>query len=355
MSKKTLSFSDKMLPHESHGRFYNVPNESAHHVLIPSIYMYLRSLWSRIAARESVCGDWLKKRPVQHGSTEPRVTWVGHATFLIQIGGLNIVTDPLFGNPSVLFPRIMEPGISLEGLPFIDAVLLSHNHRDHMSEPCLRFLESTFQPDIFVPRNLAPWFHARAMFGVREFMWWQRVELAAKDGSGGVVEITFLPAQHWSQRGLFDRNKTLWGSWMVAYNGYTIYFGGDSAYGPHFKQIGHEFGSIDMALLPIGPCQPYELLKHSHISSAEVVQAAADLNARDVVPMHWGTFHFGTDAFYTPVEFLQRAWQTQPALVQGRTLRLAKFGEPLVGTLPLELSSRLATARPELVEGFEPL
>lgn len=249
----------------------------------------------------------MKIEPVQR-SEKPIITWIGHSTFLIQMNNINILTDPIFGDATSLFPRILQPGINLAQLPLIDYVILSHNHPDHMEAPSLLVLRDMHPGCTFlVPLGDKQWFDARDFTRVSEYTWWQDDSFPLPDGQH--IKFTFLPAFHWSQRGLFDKNKSLWGSWMIELGGKTIYFGGDTAYSRHFKSIGKEFERIDCAILPIGPCDPHKWMKFSHANAHGAYQGFKDLNAQHFIPMHWGTFYFGTDTFDTPMTLLKNVWQ----------------------------------------------
>jgi N-acyl-phosphatidylethanolamine-hydrolysing phospholipase D len=136
---------------------------------------------------------------------------------------------------------------------------------------------------------------------VVEHTWWQKYTMLNQS-----ITCTFLPASHWSQRGFFDKNKSLWGGWMIMSKDYCIYFAGDTAYDDHFVNIAQQFTDIDIALLPIGPCEPRKWIQHSHMNALEAGQAFIDLKARHFIPMHWGTFYFGVDAFDAPMQQLKQ-------------------------------------------------
>lgn len=253
---------------------------------------------------EKVAVNWYSPEIPLERSQELVVTWVGHATVLIQVAGINILTDPIFGNSSILFPRIIKPGITLEQLPPIDLVLISHNHLDHMEGSCLKFLAKKFPGVIYlVPQGNKSWFDKRSIAEVTEAAWWQTYTF-----NEGACVCTFLPAVHWTQRSMFDRNKSLWGSWMIEVGERCIYFGGDTAYGQHFEAIAAEFPSIDVAILPIGPCEPRNAMKHAHMDSYEALQAFKILQAKHFFPIHWGTFHFGNESAYLPIDRLTKQW-----------------------------------------------
>ncbi len=296
----------KNYPHVQNGRFYNYPNEVPEGFLFRSCYIYLKSYINRFFYHPHTDSWRMKIKPIKR-SVKPVITWIGHSTFLIQMNGINILTDPIFGDATSLFPRILQPGITLADLPPIDYVIVSHNHLDHMDEPALLVLKERNPHCYFlVPLGDKAWFDKKEFVNVREYTWWQQDSFTSKHDQ---ISFTFLPAFHWSQRGMFDKNKSLWGSWMIEIGGKKIYFGGDTAYSHHFKQIGHEFGPIDYAIMPIGPCEPHKWMKLSHANARESYQGFKDLNAKHFIPMHWGTFYFGTDSFDMPITLLKKVWQ----------------------------------------------
>jgi L-ascorbate metabolism protein UlaG (beta-lactamase superfamily) len=141
------------------------------------------------------------------------------------------------------------------------------------------------------------------------------------------IKIHFLPAHHWSGRGLFDINKSLWGSWMIETPKYKIYFAGDTGYAGHFRQISEKFSSIDIVLMPIGPEEPRTMMKDSHVGVDEALQAFQDLQAKHFIPMHWGTFKFGADTFDLPIKKLQVSWQNLFFENSDKFLHIVKCGE----------------------------
>jgi len=222
------------------------------------------------------------------------------------MNGLNILTDPIFGAASFLFPRMLPPGIVIEKLPNIDYILISHNHPDHFDATSLQALMAR-NPGvkILVPMGDKYWFEKRGYKQAQEFDWWQTITC-------GSVTFTFCPAHHWSRRGIFDTNKSLWGSWMIS-GSQHIYFAGDTAYGKHFMQIQNEFGAIQTALMPIGPCEPDEHMRRTHVDATQAGQAFLELEAHNFIPMHWGTFAFGKDAFIEPIKRIDTWWQSNVA------------------------------------------
>ncbi len=290
----------KIQPYIHRNRFYNIAHdESKESHFMRGIVMYLKSWWNRSEKKLDIA-PWVAQdnAKIEQTSKDLNIIWLGHSTFLIQIGGFNIITDPVFWNITSFFKRILPLGISLDKIPNIDYVLLSHNHRDHMDSSSLYFLNRYPGISYLVPQGDRKWFTKRDMARTIEFSWWERATFANPD-EGSLIEFHFLPAYHWSGRGVFDRNRSLWGSWMIRYNGINIYFGGDTGYSAHFKCIQKEFGFIDVAILPIGPCEPKEWMLNSHIGPEEALKGFVDLNASNFIPMHWGTFNFGVeDIFY---------------------------------------------------------
>lgn len=259
-------------------------------------------------------------------SFDPVITWIGQASFLIQIGGVNILTDPIFSDLLFLYRRTTSPGISLKNLPKIDYIIISHNHSDHMEKKSLLSLKA-HNPTVLAPLGDRNWFVKNGFENVYEKDWWESESFSLPNLNLDNLKITFLPSIHWSGNSLFNINKSLWGSWMIEFMGQKIYFGGDSAYSKHFAQIGEKFKQIDVALLPIAPNQPRELVKYSHIDTQEAVQAFVDLKAKTFVPMHWGTFRFGIDKFDEPIKILKNHWKNESFNLNPEQLKVLKFGQ----------------------------
>ena len=244
--------------------------------------------------------------PPRVGPGELRVPFINHATTLVQIDGINILTDPVWsdrvGPVSFLGPtRVRPPGIRFEDLPEIDVVVVSHNHYDHLDIPTLRRVGEAHNPRFFVGLGNAPILHKERIGNVVELDWWQTVEL--RNG----VKLTAVPAQHGSNRGMADRNRTLWAGYVFEGEGGYVYFAGDTGFGPHFTGIRERFGSPRLAILPIGAFRPEWFMHPVHVSPPEAVQAHLVLGAYRSVGMHFGTFRMADDGQDEPVQKLVSA------------------------------------------------
>lgn len=246
-------------------------------------------------------GGW--KIPAQHAdstairarSMNPSITWIGHAAFLYQVAGLNILMDPHFSERAspVQFAgprRIVPLPIEVEALPRIDLVLTSHNHYDHLDLDTVRKLAAQpgGSPRFLVGLGLGTWFRDQGITRVEELDWWQSVD-------AGPVKLTFVPVQHWSKRTLNDANATLWGGWVVEGDGLRVIHTGDTGYSRDFRDIGARLGPFDLALIPIGAYAPRWFMKTYHADVPEAVKVREDLRAARAIGMHWGTFESLTD------------------------------------------------------------
>lgn len=296
---------------------------------------------------------------------ELRVTWIGQASFLVQVGGLNLLTDPVFSERASPVSwagprRIAAPGLTLDRLPPIDGVLISHDHYDHLDDPSVRALHARYGERLrwFAPLGFSPWFARRGITSVTELDWWGEAELEATIGQAaddqatvgettvgevapavGQATVTALPAQHWTRRGPRD-DERLWCSWSVRSPAAHVYFAGDSGYCPGFAEIGREVGPFDLSLLPIGAYEPRWFMKPAHMNPEEAVQSYLDLGGRGAfVGMHWGTFILTDEPVLEPPERVRAAWSERglPAdelwlLVPGETrYRRMRAGEGAAG------------------------
>jgi len=238
-----------------------------------------------------------------------RVTWIGHATALIQTAGVNILTDPVWGQragPFGIFgpQRTRQPGLPLEALPPIDAVLVSHNHYDHLDLHTLAALQRAHAPRFVAPvgnRGLIE--SAAEGVACEELDWWQAVELAPG------VKVYAAPAHHWSARGMFDRRDALWCSFVIETPGGCVAFFGDAGYGggTAFRLIRERFGDMRLALLPIGAYEPRWFMSGAHMNPEEAVLAMGDLGARQALALHHGVFKLTDEGIDTPLTDLRAA------------------------------------------------
>lgn len=229
-------------------------------------------------------------------SAAPSLTWIGHATWLVRLGGLNILTDPVWSErlgPGIR--RNAPPGLSLEAAA-ADVVLVSHNHRDHLDAPTIERIGD--RATYVVPAGLGPFFQRRGLRKVVELEWWGSTAV-------GDVRIDFVPSQHWSQRGPLDRNETLWGGFVVAGSQRQVYFAGDTAYFEGFVEIGRRFPGIDAALLPIGAYDPEWFMRQQHMNPEDAVRAFSALGAKLLCAMHWGTFKLTDEPLDEPPRLLE--------------------------------------------------
>jgi L-ascorbate metabolism protein UlaG (beta-lactamase superfamily) len=250
-----------------------------------------------------------EKPPERVGRGAMRVTFVNHATVLLQMDGVNVLTDPTWAKRSdpVVGPRRRRPpGLRFEDLPPIDAVLVSHDHHDHMDLPTLRRLSAAFHPAVFVGLGNAAYLASKGVSGGRDLDWWQSAEIAPG------VRVTAVPARHTSQRGLFDRDRTLWCGFVVSGPGGAAYFAGDTGFGAHFRLIHDRLPLLRLALLPIGGFVPEWYMHQQHMGPADAVHACDVLGAATCIPMHFGTFPISDDAEFEPVDGLRAALAEHP-------------------------------------------
>lgn len=230
-----------------------------------------------------------------------RIHFINHSSFLIQIDGQNILTDPIWSDRASPFSwvgpkRVIKPGLTLDQLPRIDVILVSHDHYDHLDIPTINAIAKRDDPKILSGLGVG-----KHLSGLRfvELDWGQKSEIEN-------ITYTFEPAQHSSGRGLTDQNSTLWGAFVIEGITHTIYFGGDTGFGPHFENTAQMFPEINVAILPIGAYEPRDFMKFNHMNPQDAVKALEILGAESGIGMHWGTFKLTNEGRLRPLQYFQR-------------------------------------------------
>jgi L-ascorbate metabolism protein UlaG (beta-lactamase superfamily) len=267
-------------------------------------------------------GSWPERLTLARRSVPPlrfdkdgiRVTLIGHSSVLIQVAGLNLITDPVLDDQVSLLGGVLKvdavtaPGVAFDDLPPIDLVLISHDHADHLDKDSLLRLWRRDQPLILTPlgvdTRLRRW---QADINALALDWWEH-HLLEKTEKQPELRLTLVPARHWSGRGVFDHNRSLWGGWIIESTEGTVYFAGDTGYAPALmQQLAARFSPIRLALLPIGGYQPEWLMEHQNLSPAQAVAHHFQLGATRSMAMHYGRFALTDEPFLDPVEQLKRA------------------------------------------------
>ena len=230
------------------------------------------------------------------------IAWIGHATFIIKLGDTNIITDPVFSKnagPLIFGPkRFTEPALKLSEIPVIDLFLLTHNHYDHQDMMTIRRFPFK-DAKVLLPLKLSKYFKNNGYRDINEMDWYDEIKIN-KD-----LKVTFLPAVHWSKRSLTDTNKTLWGSFLIEYEGKKIFFACDTGYGNIYKDLGNKYGPIDLSIINIGaynfyPIMPYKDKSIYHTNPEEALKIGQDLKSKKVLGMHWGTFVLSLEPIMEP-------------------------------------------------------
>ena len=241
-----------------------------------------------------------QRKPVLVDPAELGITFIGHASFLLQLGGLNFIIDPVFAHWLILIHRLRKPGVRIKDLPPIDAVLLTHAHMDHLNFPSLRKIirhtrKLTARPPIVVvPNRVEDLVHPLGFSEIRSLGWWQSTEI-------GGVEITMTPAQHWGTRVFHDTHRRF-GGYVLRHGSHSVYHAGDTGYFPGFSEIGSRLAP-QTALLPIGAYSP-DSFRHVHMDPNDATRAFLDLGAQRFIPMHYGTFMLSEEPMDEPLRRL---------------------------------------------------
>jgi L-ascorbate metabolism protein UlaG (beta-lactamase superfamily) len=309
-------------PRGAGGRFVNL--DGSWPAGLPTVLRWM--VWDRLIGRRRRAPDRARipfvmpelvrlARPPA-GNEPARLTWLGHASFLVQLDGVSLLVDPalhdaIFGG----IARNVPPGVPIDSLPPIDAQLVTHNHYDHLDLPTLQAVNAP----VVAGLGLERWFRVRGLHAT-ELGWWRETAV-------GPVRVTFVPAHHWSRRGPLDTNASLWGGFVIEGSTATIYHSGDTAYFTGFREIAERFPSIDAALLPIGAYEPGWFMLRQHMDPEQALQAFEDLGARTFVAMHWGTFKLADEPLDEPPRRVE-AERARRRLARER-VRVPAVGETL--------------------------
>ena len=283
---------------------------------VPRLLVAPRTSWpSRV--------DEAVHRPPALDGAAALITFVGHATFLIQTPAGSLLTDPMYsqraGPLGIFGPRrVRQPAVRFDDLPPISIVLLSHNHYDHCDLATLRMLAERFDPIVVTPLGNGALVRSAGIRRVEELDWWHKATTSA-------VPVVLTPAQHFSARGPLDRNRALWGGFALEAGGRRIFFAGDTGYSTFFRDVRTRLGPIDLALLPIGAYEPRWFMQAVHMNPAEAVQAHLDLEASESIGMHFGTFRLTTEGIDDPLRALEDARRARG--VEPSRFRTLGFGE----------------------------
>lgn len=304
-------FSNSFQPHKQNGKYANAPFEKPDPIVVPTLLMkawqYSHTV-KTLLKRPHLPTFTVSDRAVHEAHPHLTIQWLGHATFLLEYHHIRIILDPVLRHKSFFFAMKESRIFATSVEQSVDLCCVSHNHWDHCNLNDIQRLagHAEYPLQVCVPQGDAPLMRPIHNLEVTQFDWWMHKSFTLRDVN---VTATFLPAWHWSQRGLMDRNKSLWGSWILEFPDLTIYFAGDTAYANHFRIIGETF-PIDYAILPIAPCKPRKWLDATHMDANQALLAFFELQARHFIPAHWGTYAFGAEAAYEPVMILMEAWDS---------------------------------------------
>jgi N-acyl-phosphatidylethanolamine-hydrolysing phospholipase D len=301
-------------PRDAEGRFTNTGGDSSHGSFGVRFPFFLRRIGGIFRARPGAPiridndGVFLRENAKHSVAT---VTWVGHATLLVQMDHVTFLTDPIWSDKPSPIPflgprRFVSPGVALEDLPPIDFVVVSHNHYDHLDLPTLEALaERDPETRFLVPLGNARLLRKAGIESVEEFDWGETTRL-------GDLTIHCLPSQHWSKRGVGDDREALWSSWAVRGPERSFFFSGDTGYFDGFSRIGEGLGPFDLAAVPIGAYEPSKMMQDSHMNPEEAVRAALDLDAKTAIAIHFGTFDLSDEPLDEPPQrFIEAAGATR--------------------------------------------
>jgi len=296
---------------------HHTPNGFRNNYLASKPGGLLKWQWERIT-------EGLPKAPANHyafpvvrpdiaalhaNHSKPTATWIGHSTVLLQLRGMNVLTDPIWSERASPFsfagPKRRVPlPMTMDELPHIDVVLISHNHYDHLDRATVEKLNTQpgGPPLFLVPLGIKPWLADLGITNVRELDWWDKT---SQDG----LDFHLVPVQHWSARSLSDRQETLWGGWTVHTpstdtTSFSVFFAGDTGFSKDFADIARHFGSFDLALIPIGAYAPRWFMQTQHVDPADAIKIHQTIHAKQSIGIHWGSFEMADESLDEPPRLL---------------------------------------------------
>ena len=293
--------------HHTADGFRNLPGSPVHK---HDLTAWFKHIWREIsrddpkAPADHFLGHSMAAKTLLKAGPGNRLTWLGHSSFLLRLGGRNILLDPFLSDYATSLPpfgpkRYTPPGLPVEKLPEINLLIISHNHYDHLDQATLDVLPNKDRIPVIVPLKLKEYFFGLGFRDVTELDWHDSTK-------SGPITVTAIPAVHFSSRSLFDKNETLWTGYSISGGHTKIYFSGDTGYHTIFKDLGRQYGPFDLGIIPIGAYKRASNLKSTHTTPEEAVRLGQDLGAKILVPMHWGTLVLSYEPpFEPPVRFLK--------------------------------------------------
>lgn len=303
-NQKTAKAAGEPLPwhHLPDGRFRNPPGAPRGGMTFGKMLRHLGNRLTDGAEVEPPPGFLLSPEQTLAGLANHNgsdcITWLGHSAFILRLGGQTVLLDPYLSNYATPVPpfgpsRFLPPPLAVDQLPPVDLLIISHNHYDHLDGAVVEALPGKDRIHVIAPLNLGDFFTERGYKNVTELDWEGSVKVNG-------LEVTALPAYHFSRRGLGDGNTTLWAGFAIESNGYKIYYSGDTAYGPLFKELGRKYGPFDLGLVTIGAYHPREMFRSSHASPEQTAEMCLDLGLKKAIGMHWGVIRLTQEPPFEP-------------------------------------------------------
>ncbi len=299
---------DSLQPVQSKGRYFNYKGESHLKHTLETIALLFTGMFR--APYNKSPSELVDMAPPAYRQDGVTVQWIGHSTFLVQAEGMNILVDPNFEKSFIppVFKRYTPPGISLNNLPPIDVILISHNHGDHCDVKAIKHL-ARYNPLILAPQGTHKWLRNMGISNIKGNKWWDETVIKNPKDPSKEIRLTFGPAQHWTQTTLGNSHKHYWGSWFIQAVGKTLYYSGDTGLKPqpgqenYWQSIRQKFPKIHYALLPIAPeGEPYEHLTHD-----DALDLMQELKIEEATPIHWGAIRTGAEQLHEPIEKFEYA------------------------------------------------